>query len=148
MFWSSAAWAQTSEIPLWPGGAPGSEGKTAAEDVTKSASGELRGLPLPYLYAGFVKLDVGDADRPWVRTFAAHRLGLPDLAQHLGGHQETSRAVRVFAGILGYLRQSGERFEPGDGIDPGGDEKLRLRAPTEAEWYLESEGTMLVVEDG
>jgi acetyl esterase/lipase len=28
-------------IPLWPGGAPGSEGKTAPEVVTTSASGEL-----------------------------------------------------------------------------------------------------------
>src|SRR5438552_2749034 len=29
------------EIPLWPNGAPGSEGKTAQEVVAKSASGEL-----------------------------------------------------------------------------------------------------------
>jgi acetyl esterase/lipase len=35
--------AQTpSEIPLWPSGAPGSQGKAANEAVTKSASGELR----------------------------------------------------------------------------------------------------------
>ncbi len=34
--------AQTpTEIPLWPSGAPGSEGKTAREAVTTSASGEL-----------------------------------------------------------------------------------------------------------
>jgi acetyl esterase/lipase len=31
-----------AEIPLWPNGAPGSEGKPAKEDVTTSASGELR----------------------------------------------------------------------------------------------------------
>jgi endo-1,4-beta-xylanase len=30
------------EIPLWPHGAPGSEGKPTKEDVTTSASGELR----------------------------------------------------------------------------------------------------------
>lgn len=30
------------EIPLWPNGAPGSEGKTAAEKVEKSDNGELR----------------------------------------------------------------------------------------------------------
>jgi acetyl esterase/lipase len=35
--------AQTpKEISLWPNGAPGSEGKTAPETVTKSDSGELR----------------------------------------------------------------------------------------------------------
>jgi len=28
------------EIPLWPKGAPGSEGKTGTEEVRKSASGE------------------------------------------------------------------------------------------------------------
>jgi endo-1,4-beta-xylanase len=42
MYSPTAVSPQTGEIPLWPGGAPGSEGKTAAEDVTKSASGELR----------------------------------------------------------------------------------------------------------
>ena len=30
-----------AEIPLWPNGAPGSEGKTAKEVVTRSASGEI-----------------------------------------------------------------------------------------------------------
>ena len=30
------------EIPLWPNGAPGSEGKPTKEDVTMSASGEVR----------------------------------------------------------------------------------------------------------
>ena len=33
---------RTAEVPLWPNGAPGSEGKPASEDVTTSASGELR----------------------------------------------------------------------------------------------------------
>jgi len=30
-----------AEIPLWPNGAPGSEGKKAKEVVAKSASGEI-----------------------------------------------------------------------------------------------------------
>jgi hypothetical protein len=38
---SSGAQYRPAEIPLWPGGAPGSEGKTAKEVVTTSASGEL-----------------------------------------------------------------------------------------------------------
>lgn len=105
----------------------------------------LRGLPVPYLWGGFVKLDVGDADRPWVRTFANHRLGLPNLAYHLTGHAETARIFPIFAAMLGYLQQMGETFHPGDVIDLG-DGKLRLREPSETEWYLESPGTMLVVE--
>ena len=31
-----------AEISLWPNGAPGSEGKSRQEDITTSASGELR----------------------------------------------------------------------------------------------------------
>lgn len=127
------------------------EARTAAPafdlvpDPEEDALATLRGLPIPYLWGGFVKLDVGDATRPWVRTFANHRLGLPDLAYHLTGHAETSRVFKLFAGMLGYLRQTGETFEPGDMLDLG-DAKLRLRAPTEPEWYLESDGAMLVVE--
>ena len=105
----------------------------------------LRGLPLPYLYAGFVKLDVGDAARPWARTFAAHRLGLPDLARHLPGHEATSDTFRLFSGLLGYLRQGGERFHPGDTLDLG-DTRLSLRAPGAKEWWLDSPGETLVVE--
>ena len=40
---ANTAVAQTPrEIPLWPDGAPGSEGKTANEVVAKSDTGELR----------------------------------------------------------------------------------------------------------
>ena len=105
----------------------------------------LRGLPVPYLWGGFVKLDVGDPARPWARTFANHRLGLPELAHQLAGHHETAQVFQLFAGLLGYLRSTGATFTPGDTIDLG-DGKLRLREPTEAEWYLDSLGTMLVVE--
>ncbi len=106
----------------------------------------LRKLPIPYLWGGFLKLDVGDPARPWVRSFANHRLGLPNLAYHLAEHAETSRIFKLFAGMLGYLRETGENFVPGDTIDLGNGPKLRLREPTEAEWFLESDGPMLVVE--
>ena len=105
----------------------------------------LRGLPLPYLFAGFVKLDVGDEGRPWARTFAAHRLGLPDLARHLPGHEATSETFRLFGGVLGYLRQTGERLHPGDTLDLG-DGKLTVRAAEAREWWLDSPGETLVVE--
>jgi hypothetical protein len=108
----------------------------------------LRGLPIPYLWGGFVKLDVGDPSRPWVRTFANHRLGLPDLSYHLADHRETSRVFQLFSGMLGYLRQMRERFELGDAVDLADGGTLRLRAPREEEWYLESDGEMLVVEPG
>ena len=106
----------------------------------------LRALPVPYLWGGFVKLDVGDQARPWARTFANPGLGLPDLAYHLPGHEATGRTFQWFAGMLGYLARMKETFVAGDAIDLGDGVKLRLREPTDAEWYLESRGTMLVVE--
>jgi endo-1,4-beta-xylanase len=39
---SSIAASTPPEIPLWPNGAPGSEGKASKENVTTSESGELR----------------------------------------------------------------------------------------------------------
>lgn len=111
----------------------------------EDALATLRGLPIPYLWGGFVKLDVGDSARPWVRSFANPGLGLPDLATHLPSHDATSRAFGWFAGMLGYALQLQVTFQPGDGVDLG-DLKLRLREPTEAEWFLESRGTMLVIE--
>ena len=41
LFASAALFAAELEIPLWPNGAPGSEGKTNKEIIVKSASGEI-----------------------------------------------------------------------------------------------------------
>jgi hypothetical protein len=114
-------------------------------DDGEDALHTYRTLPIPYLLGGFVKMDTGDANRPWVRTFAAHRLGLPNLARHLTGHEQTGETFQLFAGMLGYLRQMGETFTAGDTVDLGDGPKLTLREPSEAEWWLEGEG-MLVVE--
>lgn len=115
-------------------------------DDGEDALATYRNLPIPYLLGGFTKMDTGDPERPWVRTFAAHRLGLPNLARHLDGHHHTGETFQLFAGMLGYLRQMGETFTAGDTIDLGTGPKLHLRAPTDAEWFLDSDGVMLVVE--
>jgi hypothetical protein len=115
-------------------------------DAEEDALRTLRGLPVPYLWGGFVRMDAGDANRLWVRTFANHRLGLPNLAYQTTGPGEVRRAFELFAGMLGYLKQMGETFTPGDTIDLGDGTKLRLREPADAEWYLDSDGLMLVVE--
>jgi hypothetical protein len=115
-------------------------------DDGEDALATYRSLPIPYLLGGFTKMDTGDADRPWIRTFANHRLGLPNLARQLDGHHQTAETFQLFAGMLGYLRQMGETFTPGDTVDLGTGPKLHLREPTESEWFLESSGVMLVVE--
>jgi len=112
------------------------------EDILQT----LRTLPIPLLWGGFVKMDTGTPERPWVRSFANHRLGLPDLAYQLKDHAETARTFQVFSGMLGYIRELQESFTPGDTVDLGDGTRFQFRLPTEAEWFLESEATLLVLE--
>lgn len=114
-------------------------------DDGEEALNTYRTLPIPYLLGGFLKLDAGDGG-PWVRTFANHRLNLPNLARHLSGHEQTAETFQLFAGMLGYLRTVGETFTAGDTVDLGDGPKLHLREPREQEWWLDSSGAMLVVE--
>lgn len=106
----------------------------------------LRGLPLPLIYCGFVKLEIEGQPGVWMRTYGAHRFGLPDLAMHEPGHTHARFAFELFGNALAYLRSSGHRFAVGHTMQVGDDLFLRLRARTTAEWYLESEGEMLVAE--
>lgn len=108
--------------------------------------GALRGFPLPFLFCGFVKLEVEGEPGVWMRTYGCHRLGLPDLAFHAPGHELGSTTFEIFSNLLAYLRQSGKQFAPGDTMRVGDDVFMRLRARTPHEWYLESEGEMLVAE--
>lgn len=106
----------------------------------------LRELPVPYLYGGFVKMEVGDVPGVWVRTFSNQRLGLPNLAYHAAGHDHGQRVFRLFTGVLGYLRETGLRFEPGEVVRVDEDTHLKVRQPTLMEWWLESSGPMLVLD--
>jgi hypothetical protein len=105
----------------------------------------LRSLPIPYLYGGIVRLDLDDPTGMWVRSFANHKLGLPNLAMKVTHPDEVRFAFELFAGILGYLRKMEESLVAGDTADLG-ERKVSFREPTEQEWYLESDGVMLVIE--
>ena len=104
----------------------------------------LRSLPLPLLYAGFVKLEVDGQPGVWMRTFGCERLGLPNLALLAAGHHEGTFVFEVFGNVLDYLRRSGRAFAVGDTMQVGDDEYLRVRLRTDAEWYLDAVGEMLV----
>lgn len=107
----------------------------------------LRSFPLLLLYCGFVKYEVEGAAGIWMRTYAAHLLGLPDLAAHAVGHNEGQRWFDVFDNILNYLLNSGSRLSPGHTMQIGENEFLRFRAPNEPEYFLKSEGELLVAEE-
>jgi hypothetical protein len=106
----------------------------------------LRGLPLPLLFCGFVKLEVEGEPGVWMRTFGCHRFGLPDLAFRADGHHQGTDTFELFSNVLAYLRQTGKQLAPGHTMRVGDDDFLRLREPAEPEWYLDSEGRTLVVE--
>lgn len=106
----------------------------------------FRGWPLPFLFCGFVKLEVDGTPGVWMRTYGAFRFGLPDLAFRAPGHELGSTTFELFSNVLAYLRHSGKQFAPGDTMRVGDDAFMRMRARTPDEWYLESEGEMLVTE--
>jgi hypothetical protein len=106
----------------------------------------VRTLPLPFLYVGFVKLEVEGQDGVWMRTYGSHVLGLPDLAFRAAGHDRGQTVFEIFGNMLGYLRESGRSFAPGHTLQVGPTTYFRLRPPAEAEWFLESEGELFVCE--
>jgi len=106
----------------------------------------IRGLPLLYLFAGFVRTNVGAPERPWIRTFGCHHFGLPDLALQANGLGEASTIFRWFNAMLNYLRTTGATFGPGQVIDlDGGKLTAREPHPTEDD-FLFTQGTLLVLE--
>ena len=107
---------------------------------------QLRTLPIPFLYGGFVKIEAADVPGVWMRTFGCHLLGLPDFAMHTEGHHRGQQTFELFGNLLSYLRNSGAHFADGHTMQVGDDLYLRVRAPSEDEEFLENEGEMFVVE--
>lgn len=116
------------------------------DDADEDMMVTLRTLPLPYLYAGFTKMELTDVSGVWVRTFAAHKLGLPDLARHITGHEFGRATFGLFAGVFGYLRETGLSLIPGELVRVGEAVHLLPREPRADEWWLDSPGQLLVLD--
>lgn len=116
------------------------------DDDDESALERLQSLPIPLLYAGFLKLEVEGREGIWMRTWGSFTLGLPDLAFHAEGHQQGRDTLEWFGSILSYLHGSGASLAPGHTMDVADGVTLRCRAPAPDEGFLSSEGAMLVVE--
>jgi hypothetical protein len=122
--------------------AAGLTGEAASDDPLRT----FREFPLPYLYAGFLRIELEGRAGVWMRTCGCHVFKLPDLAILAAGYHQSVAAFNLFANMLAYLRESGRSFGPGDTVNVGGDQYLRLRARTPDEGFLESPGEMLVAE--
>jgi len=116
------------------------------EDDEESALERLRGLPIPLLYVGFLKLLVAERDGVWMSTRGAHVLDLPDLAFHAEAHEQAMDTFEWFNAILSYLRDTGATLGPGHTMDVSAGVALRFRAPRREEGFLESGRPLLVVE--
>jgi hypothetical protein len=106
----------------------------------------LRRFPLLLLFCGFVPFEVEGTPGVWMRTYGCHRFDLPDLAHRTDDPQLIQFTFELFNNLFEYLRESGNRFVPDCRIQLDDDLFFRLRARTPEEWYLASEGEMLVAE--
>ena len=113
----------------------------------EDAFATIRSLPILYLFAGFVRTNVGAPDRPWIRTYGNHHLGLPDLAYQTNGYHESSTVFGWFNAMLGYLRETSASFLPGQVVQFDAATKFLFREPQESQAdFLHSDGTMVVLE--
>lgn len=106
----------------------------------------LRGLPLLMIYCGFVHFEVEGEPGLWTRTYGCDRFGLPDFAHHTADRSRVEFTFQAFNNMLAYLRETGTSFGPGSRMQLADDLFFRLRARAPEEWYLASEGEMLVAE--
>ncbi|MBL8863940.1 MAG: DUF4261 domain-containing protein [Planctomycetia bacterium] len=118
-----------------------------ADDDDEDMLATLRTLPVPFLYGGFAKMELTGVPGVWIRTFAAPRIGLPNLAYHADGHADGERVFQLFGAMLGYLRETGVPLESGERIGVDDDRQLAVRAPDDREWWLDGDGPMWVLED-
>ena len=119
------------------------------EDEGEDIFEVLMKLPLPYLYAGFAKMELSDPPGMiWYRTFLNSRFGLPNLAI-AGMHADFTNVFQLFSALCNYLRDTQIEVKPGEKIRVDEDRYFVARSPTEAEWFLESdEGITIVLENG
>jgi hypothetical protein len=116
-----------------------------ATDAPGNFLQSLRTLPIPMLYGGFTKIELEAMPGVWMRTFANHTLNLPNLAYLADSHDAGHAVFDLFTNILNYARERGLNFEAGETINAGDLGPLTFRERTQTEWWLESEGSMLVL---
>jgi len=104
----------------------------------------LRALPPYWIYCGCVRYWVEGIPGAWIRTYGNYLLGAPDLAMHTTDEQAEA-TQELFGDTLEYLLSTGAKFNAGEKVRCG-QRLMRLRAPTEEEYFLENPGPLFVTE--
>ncbi len=145
--YAALAMAVGALVPLGAVGVLNESAHTSLPAVVLSDPADVRdNLPLLMLFCGFVKYNIEGVDGVWMRTYGAFLMGLPDLAMLRDGHHQGEETFNIFSNILEYVQRSGAEIGIGDTMESGADTFLRFRAPEDGEDFLESDGTMLVLE--
>jgi hypothetical protein len=108
--------------------------------------GALRKLPLLLIYCGFVHFEVEGTPGVWMRTYGCDRFGLSDIALRAEDHKLIQFTFELFNNLLAYQSETGTRFVPDSRFQLDDDLFFSLRARTPEEWYLDSDGEMLIAE--
>ena len=98
------------------------------------------------LYCGFVKYNLPNSPRVWMRTYGAHHFNVPNLARLTDGHHQGKETMDAFENIMQYMLNSGACIAPGHTLELAGT-MMRARAPRSDEPFLtDSPGETLVLE--
>lgn len=106
---------------------------------------ELERLALPLLAVGFGKYELAGASTVWMRTHAARRFGLPDLAFAASSHDDAPRVAELFDDVLRHLWREGGTLQSGHTLELDG-ASYALRGLEEHEPTFEQAGDALVLE--
>ncbi len=118
----------------------------SSEELGEESLDVLRSLPLTALFCGFVKYQIGGVQGVWMRTYGADMFGLPDFAVLAEGHHQGEQYAGMFDNIFNYLLESGAAMMAGNTMQIGQDSYMRLRAPSQQEYFLDGPGEVLVAE--
>jgi hypothetical protein len=117
------------------------------EEPTLGFWENLVALPLPFLYGGFVKMELSEpAGQIWLRTFCQYKFGLPEFALMGNDHSSYTSTFTLFCAIADYLRESGKTLEDGELIHIDEETQFTTRYPEPLEWWLDNKGKMIVFE--
>ena len=106
----------------------------------------LRSLPRSSLAYSISVSSVPGRIGEWARTRGATRFGLPDLARWFSDPAERAAVRRLLIAVEDYVTASGTTIRAGDHLDAG-EARLTARAPRPDEAFLDSPGTMLVLDN-
>ncbi len=103
---------------------------------------------LSILFIGFVKYFTESRPDGWVRTMGADALFLPNLAAYLEDMNNSEHYFKMFTNIHDYVCKTGNYIQAGDTMQLNSKEHIKTRLPTEKEYFLENNGSLLVIEKG